>query len=101
MEQGALTEGVQYVCISVDRLVNAKDWMKNNVDNGTMDIEDILHIMDPHTLLEHMYANLVGEEFLCRVEMLHKLHINTLSQGISMTSFQQQCSSSSRPGKLK
>jgi hypothetical protein len=51
--------------------------------------EDIGLVVDPHTVFEHIQANVSGGEFLKNFERVHKLEISTLAQGYSMTSFKQ------------
>jgi hypothetical protein len=51
--------------------------------------KDIGPVVDPHTGFKNFYANMSGGEFLKNFERVHKLHISSLAQGYSMSSFEQ------------
>jgi hypothetical protein len=78
---------VKFAGLNLDNLSKAKSWINTHVS-----IEDGCLVMDPHTVFEHIYANITGGEFLKNFERVHKLNISTLSQGYSMSSFEQTIS---------
>ena len=80
LEQRELNDNAQYGGVAFKRVGDAKAWIKYSVDNGEMEFLDASLIVDPHMVLEHVYANLVGDDFLHRFEKLNKLHIDTLAQ---------------------
>jgi hypothetical protein len=60
-------------------------WLMANVAPS-----DVGLIVDPHTVLEHIYAEENGDDFFKSFkERVHKLQILTLQQGYAMTSFQR------------
>jgi hypothetical protein len=75
---------VKFAGLNLDSLSKAKSWINTHVS-----VEDVCLVVDPHTVFEHIYANLNGGEFLKNFERVHKLNISTLSQGYSMSSFEQ------------
>jgi hypothetical protein len=75
---------VKFGGLNLDSLSNATAWISLHVS-----IEDVGLVVDPHTVFEHIYANMTGGEFLKNFERVHKLEISTLAQGYSMSSFEQ------------
>jgi methyl-accepting chemotaxis protein len=75
---------VKFGGLNFDSLSQATAWISTNVAS-----EDIGLVVDPHTVFEHMFANLSENDFLKSFERVHKLEISTLSQGYSMSSFEQ------------
>ena len=75
---------VKFGGLNFDSLSQATAWISTNVA-----IEDIGLVVDPHTVFEHMFANLSENNFLKSFERVHKLEISTLSQGYSMSNFEQ------------
>jgi hypothetical protein len=75
---------VKFGGLNFDSLAQATAWISTNVAS-----EDIGLVVDPHTVFEHIYANLSGGDFLKSFERVHKLEISTLAQGYSMSSFEQ------------
>ena len=54
-----------------------------------MEVEDAGLIVDPHTVMEHVFGTINDEDFLKTFKKLHKLQISNLSQGFMISSFQQ------------
>ena len=54
-----------------------------------MSVENVGLVVDPHTLLEHIASSIRGEDFMTYFCKLYKLKIDTISQGLSMTSFER------------
>jgi hypothetical protein len=79
-----LKEVVKFAGLNLDSLSKARAWISSHVA-----IEDIGLVVDPHTVFEHIYANLSGGDFLKNFKRVHKLQILTLAQGYSMSSFEQ------------
>jgi hypothetical protein len=75
---------VKFGGLNLDSLSNATAWISLHVA-----VEDVGLVVDPHTVFEHIFANLSGREFLKNFERVHKLEISTLAQGYSMSSFEQ------------
>ena len=96
LEKGESIDGIRYGGVSFERPEDVRAWIHVN-----MDLSDVGYIVDPHTVMEHVYANLVGEDFLSTFQKLHKLEIETLSQGLMMTSYQQPVPKLFSTGKIK
>jgi hypothetical protein len=75
---------VKFAGLNLDSLAKGRAWISTHVAS-----EDIGLVVDPHTVFEHIYANVSGGEFLKNFEQVHKLDISTLAQGYSMSSFEQ------------
>jgi hypothetical protein len=75
---------VKFGGLNLDSKQKAWAWINTNLAS-----EDIGLVVDPHTVFEHIWANFTGGEFLKNFERVHKLEVSTLSQGYSMTSFEQ------------
>jgi hypothetical protein len=75
---------VKFAGLNLDSLSKARSWISSHVAS-----EDIGLVVDPHTVFEHIHANVSGGEFLKNFERVHKLDISTLAQGYSMSSFEQ------------
>jgi hypothetical protein len=75
---------VKFAGLNLDSLSKARAWISSHVA-----IEDIGLVVDPHTVFEHINANLSGGDFLKNLKRVHKLQISTLAQGYSMSSFEQ------------
>jgi hypothetical protein len=75
---------VKFAGLNLDSAAKARSWISAHVAS-----EDIGLVVDPHTVFEHIQANVSGGEFLKNFEKVHKLEISTLAQGYSMTSFEQ------------
>jgi hypothetical protein len=75
---------VKFGGLNLDSKQKAEAWISTNLAS-----EDIGLVVDPHTVFEHIWANFTGGEFLKNFERVHKLEVSTLSQGYSMTSFEQ------------
>ena len=84
LEKGDSSQGVYYRGVSFQNAKNARSWVGNGVEPCVID-----HIIDPHMVMEYVYASLVGEDILKTFENLNGLHIETLSQGLMMTNYQQ------------
>lgn len=96
LEQGEKSGSVHYGGVSFEGPGDAKAWVQTQID-----LADVGYIVDPHTVLEHVYASLVGEDFLKTFEKLHKLQVETLSQGLMMSSYQQPIPKLFSSGKNK
>jgi hypothetical protein len=75
---------VKFAGLNLDSLTKARYWISTHMaskDNGL--------VVDPHTVFEHIYANVSGGGFLKIFERVHKLNISMLAQGYSMLSFKQ------------
>jgi hypothetical protein len=75
---------VKFAGLNLDSLSKARAWISSHVA-----IEDIGLVVDPHTVFEHINANLLGGDFLKNFERVHTLQISLLAQGYSMSSFEQ------------
>jgi hypothetical protein len=75
---------VKFGGLNLDSLSSATAWISLHVA-----VNDVGLVVDPHTVFEHIFANLSGGEFLKNFERVHKLEISTLAQGYSMSSFEQ------------
>jgi hypothetical protein len=75
---------VKFGGLNLDSLSSATAWISLHVA-----VDDVGLVVDPHTVFEHIFANLSGGEFLKNFERVHKLEISTLAQGYSMSSFEQ------------
>ena len=54
-----------------------------------MSVEYVDLVVDPHTILENIASSIRGENFMTSFCKLYKLKIDTISKGLSMTSFER------------
>ena len=71
MERGELSKSVQYDGVTFEHLWDAKSWVQNDFNNRDMELFDVSLVVKPHMVLEYLYANLVGEDFLHRFKKLN------------------------------
>jgi hypothetical protein len=72
---------VKFAGLNLDSLAKARASHVASKDSGL--------VVDPHTVFQHIYANVLVGEFLKNFERVHKLNISMLAQGYSMLSFEQ------------
>jgi hypothetical protein len=74
---------IKFAGLGFDTPQKASVWLTRNVPTT-----DVGLIVDPHTVFEHIYGKENGDDFFKSFERVHKLQIETLSQGYAMMSFQ-------------
>ena len=47
------------------------------------------NVADFHTLMENIQQSIVGTDSISRLNLLYKLKIDTMSQGLAITSFER------------
>ena len=63
--------------------LEAKQWI-----NAKLLVHDAGLIVNPHTVMEHIYAEVAGERFLETFKKIYQLKIDNLAQGYSMSSYE-------------
>jgi hypothetical protein len=75
---------IKFTGLGFETPQKASAWLSINVPTAEVGL-----IVDPHTVFEHIYGEQNGDDFFKSFERVHKLQIETLSQGYAMMSFQR------------
>jgi len=75
---------VDFGCVYFEDLEGAVTWMDDNLDP-----DDFSLVVDPHIVMEHVHSNLETEDYLSESQRMCKLKVETLSQAISITSYER------------
>ena len=81
------------------KIMNQKDafaWIYCNIST-----DDVGLIVDPHTVMEHVFSPLKGGDFINSFLKLYKLKIETIAQGLSMTRFEKLITKMLSTGNIK
>ena len=54
-----------------------------------MSVDDVGLVVDPHIVFEHIYSAIEGKDFMDHFLKCYKLKIDTITQGLAMTSFER------------
>ena len=61
-------------------------WLDTHVPSG-----DFGFVIDFHTLLEHIHHAITGMDALKQLQTVYKLKLSTISEALSVTSFESLC----------
>jgi hypothetical protein len=75
---------IKFAGLGFETRQKASAWLSTNVPTAEVGL-----IVDPHTVFEYIYGEQNGDDFFKSFERVHKLQIETLSQGCAMMSFQR------------
>ena len=81
------------------KFTNQKDafaWIHSKIST-----DDVGLIADPHTVMEHVFSSLEGGGFMDSFLKLYKLKIETITQGLSMISFEKSIQKMLSTGNIK
>jgi hypothetical protein len=76
-------QNVKFAGLNLDSFDQTKAWIAINASTS-----DLSFVVDPHTVFEHISSVISSCDFLSKYHQAHKLRIETLGQGCSMTSFE-------------
>jgi hypothetical protein len=76
-------QAIQFASLGFRRIEEAASWLAIHCPHNEFGL-----VVDPHMVFEHIHYNMHGEDALGRLQKLYKLKIETIGQGISITSFE-------------
>ena len=96
LENGESTGSVSYGGVEWDDPDDAGKWLREHLS-----IEDAGLIVDPHTVMEHVFGAVSSGKFLDQFQKLYKLQIDNIAQGYSMTSYENAIPKFFGSGRVK
>ena len=89
---------VKFGGTNLESLGDARAWLEQNM---APEWGNVSLVVDVHTCMEHVFSSLQGEEFLSKFIKVHKLDIQTIAQGLAMSSYETSIPKIYNSGKFR